>query len=45
MSLMKVLGALVKLKGITSHSYNPLLVFKVVIHYSPHIFLFDNSLF
>ena len=32
--LMKVAGALVKLKGMTNHSNNPSLVLKVVLHTS-----------
>ena len=36
---MKVLGALVKPKGITSHSYKPNLVLKVVFHSSPNFIL------
>ena len=35
MSLMKVLGALVRPNGITSHSYRPCLVLKAVFHSSP----------
>ena len=34
-SLIDVLGALVKPKGITNHSYRPSLVLKVVFHSSP----------
>jgi hypothetical protein len=33
--LIKVLDALVNLKGITSHSYNPSFILKVVFHSSP----------
>jgi len=36
---MKVLGALVKSKGMTNHSYNPNLVLKEVFHSSPSLFL------
>ena len=32
--LMKVAGALVKPKGVTNHSNNPSLVFKVIFHTS-----------
>jgi len=35
MRRMKVLGALVKPKGITNHSYKPKLVLKAVFHSSP----------
>jgi len=39
MSLMKVLGALVNPKGMTSHSYNPNLVLKKVFYSSPSLIL------
>uniref|UniRef100_A0A0A9FFV2 Uncharacterized protein n=1 Tax=Arundo donax TaxID=35708 RepID=A0A0A9FFV2_ARUDO len=38
-NLMKVLGALVKPKGITNHSYRPNLVLKAVFHSSPNFIL------
>jgi len=34
---MKVLGALVRPKGIINHSYNPNLVGKAVFHLSPYL--------
>src|SRR5215831_9403477 len=36
---MKVLGALVRPKGITNHSYKPNLVLKAVFHSSPSLIL------
>jgi len=39
MSLMNVLGALVKPKGMTNHSYNPNLVLKEFFHSSPSLIL------
>ena len=36
-NLMKVLGALVKPKGITNYSYNPNMDLKVIFHSSPSL--------
>jgi hypothetical protein len=43
--LMNALGAFVRPKGITSHSYNPYLVLKVIFHSSPSFIPLFKSIF